>query len=340
MTLTLHKESTFLLKQSKNLLAFSGGLDSSALFFLLMEADIPFDMAIVDYQKRPQSALEVAYAKELGSQYKKSVYVKMAQAEERNFEASARKIRYDYFIELCHTYGYESVITAHQLNDRLEWFLMQFTKGAGLPELLGIDFIAREADYTLVRPMLAISRDEITDYLQHNSIRFFEDQTNQELNQTRNFFRHTFSQPLINAYRHGIEKSFTYLRSDADALHIAAPYRKIDALTLIQSRTALSDIREIDYHLKRAGYLLSSAQKEEITRTEDCVIGGKIAVVIADGVIYMAPYNNNPMSKKSKEAYRTEGIPPKIRPYLEGKSIALHAVLEARDFILNSTHIR
>ena len=49
----------------KNLLAFSGGIDSTALFFMLLEQNIDFDMAIVDYGIRAQSKDEVAYAKEL-----------------------------------------------------------------------------------------------------------------------------------------------------------------------------------------------------------------------------------------------------------------------------------
>ena len=50
---------------TNNLLAFSGGVDSSALFFILLENNIPFDICIVDYGLREQSKLEVEYAYEL-----------------------------------------------------------------------------------------------------------------------------------------------------------------------------------------------------------------------------------------------------------------------------------
>ncbi|NLN13488.1 MAG: tRNA lysidine(34) synthetase TilS, partial [Arcobacter skirrowii] len=40
------------IKSSKNLLAFSAGVDSTALFFLLLNSNIPFDIAIVDYNIR------------------------------------------------------------------------------------------------------------------------------------------------------------------------------------------------------------------------------------------------------------------------------------------------
>ena len=47
------------LKNAKNLLAFSSGTDSTALYFLLKEYEISFDIAIVDYGTRKQSKLEV-----------------------------------------------------------------------------------------------------------------------------------------------------------------------------------------------------------------------------------------------------------------------------------------
>ena len=46
------------LKGKKNLLAFSAGVDSSALFFLLLEHDIKFDIALVNYGTRETSDKE------------------------------------------------------------------------------------------------------------------------------------------------------------------------------------------------------------------------------------------------------------------------------------------
>ena len=54
-----------MINTKKNLLAFSAGVDSSALFFILLEKDIEFDIAIVDYNLRIQSKDEIQYAKQL-----------------------------------------------------------------------------------------------------------------------------------------------------------------------------------------------------------------------------------------------------------------------------------
>ena len=88
------------LKTGKNLLAFSGGVDSSALFFILLANDIKFDIAIVDYQLREQSKSEIKYAKELTKRYGKILYHKKANVPQNNFEHNARIFRYDFLKKL------------------------------------------------------------------------------------------------------------------------------------------------------------------------------------------------------------------------------------------------
>ena len=123
------------LKAGKNLLAFSGGVDSSALYFLLKSYGIPFDVAIVDYGIRRQSALEVSYARNLCFMDNKQCFVKEVQKIQGNFENEARKVRYAFFESLIKAQGYTHLILAHQLNDALEWFLMQFCKGTSLERM-------------------------------------------------------------------------------------------------------------------------------------------------------------------------------------------------------------
>ena len=60
----LHK-----LKSGRNLLAFSHGVDSTALFYLLDEAGVKFDLAIVDYNVRAQSKDEIALARDLAAKF-------------------------------------------------------------------------------------------------------------------------------------------------------------------------------------------------------------------------------------------------------------------------------
>lgn len=336
MTLPLHPAAVEVLQKGRNLLAFSAGVDSTALFHLLLEAGIPFDLAMVDYGVREQSKEEVAYARELAECHHKQLHLKTARPDEGNFEARAREIRYSFFAELCHNGSYDTVITAHQLNDRTEWLLMQLVKGAGTVELLGMDYVDQRDAYTLIRPMLDLDRPSIETYLKERSIPYFEDATNRDMDFTRNAFRHTVSNPLVKEYAGGIRQSFALLRRDAQSLMPSVPTFSIEELILIRRTAPQADIRHIDRHLKRMGYLPSAAQKGEILRQKESVIGGKIVVSLGDETICIAPYlRGTILPKRLREKFRLAGVPPKIRPYLYTMGITEREFTEGLEAILS-----
>ena len=147
------------IRNQKNLLAFSAGVDSTALFFLLLKQNIPFDIAIVDYNLRVQSKEEISYAKELALKYNKKIFVKDIKLEsDSNFEKTARDIRYKFFEKIISENSYENLITAHQLNDKLEWFMMQLSKGAGLVELIGFNEFEQKETYKIYKTWLLEKR--------------------------------------------------------------------------------------------------------------------------------------------------------------------------------------
>ena len=96
-SLQLHEATLKSLRHTKNLLAFSGGGDSTALFFLLLEHKIPFDIAHVNYQTREQSNAEEDYAKELAQTHQKQLFTFTCKLDESNFEHHAREERYTFF---------------------------------------------------------------------------------------------------------------------------------------------------------------------------------------------------------------------------------------------------
>ena len=78
--------NTDILTNKKNLLAFSAGVDSTALFLLLIQNNISFDIAIVNYNLRDESKDEVDYAKELALKYNKQCFIKEVILDNSNFE--------------------------------------------------------------------------------------------------------------------------------------------------------------------------------------------------------------------------------------------------------------
>ena len=304
------------LQKSKNLLAFSAGIDSTALYYILLQNSIEFDIAIVDYNTRVESKQEVEYAHYLAYTHNKKIYTKSVKLQNSNFEKNARDIRYDFFGEIISHNNYDTLITAHQLNDKLEWFFMQFSKGAGVSTLLGMEEISLRDNYKVVKPLLNVPKQRLKEYLDKDSIRYFIDSSNSDIKYKRNYFRHNFTDKLLHEFEGGIIKSFEYLQEDKKELDRLQILFNKDKYYIISSFNDYSDIKSIDIILKRVGFLASKAQKDEILKSRDCVVGGKIAVVFMDNRIFIAPYKKIVMDKKFKEKMRVQRVPPKIRGYL------------------------
>jgi len=304
---------------TENLLAFSAGVDSTALFFILLENKIPFDIAIVNYNIREQSQEEVNYAKELAKKYDKKIYIKDIQLENlSNFEKKARDIRYSFFKELINKNSYQTLITAHQLNDKLEWFLMQLSKGAGLVELISFEETKDEDNYKMFKPLVNITKSDLINYLDENKIKYFTDQTNFDEKYKRNYFRKNFANKFLEEFENGIKNSFSYMKKDLDSLNInQIPIFEKKELTVFKNSLDENiNLRIIDKNLKKRGILLSKLQRDEIIKQNNIVVSHKFTINLSDKYIFIAPYNNIIMPKKFKEKCRLVKLPKNIRAYV------------------------
>ncbi|MDA3907768.1 MAG: tRNA lysidine(34) synthetase TilS [Sulfurimonas sp.] len=309
------------LKNKKNLLAFSGGADSTALFFLLLKQNIKFDIAIVNYNERAQSIEEVEYAKELASTYDLKCHLLVAPKINKNFESIARDIRYDFFEKLISLHGYDNLLTAHHLGDRFEWMLMQFCKGAGCVEIAGMLKIQHRDFYTLVRPLLHLDKQELYIYLSNEYIKYFVDETNKNEEIKRNSFRHNYSTPLLDKYLSGIKKSFDYIDADRQTLIPEVEIKHINELTYFKStKKPRADIFIIDKILKSKLYMLSASERELLKEEKALVVGRKFIVSNNEGFVFITPYSKDDsyvnMPHEFKEECRILKIEPKLRPFL------------------------
>ena len=317
-------------KNQKNLLAFSAGVDSTALFFLLLEQNIPFDIAIVNYNIRTQSKEEIFYAKELAIKYNKEIFIFDTSIENSsNFEKKARDLRYAFFEEIINKYSYKNLITAHQLNDKLEWFMMQLSKGAGLIELIGFNEFEQKDIYKIYKPLLNITKNELEIYLQKNNLKYFVDESNFDEKYKRNFFRHNFSNKFLDKFSSGVKKSFEYLQNDLNSMNIQyEAIKKIDELEIFLNQNDDNlNIRTIDLSIKKRGILLSNAQRNEIIKQKELTISHKINISICKDYIWIAPISNSVMDKKFKDMCRINNIPRNIRAYISYKRIDLKELM-------------
>jgi tRNA(Ile)-lysidine synthase len=317
-----------LLKNGKSLLAYSGGVDSSALFHLLQAHNIDFDIAHVNYNTRPNSDNEAQNAMALAQKNHKQCHLHSCHLNPSNFEHAARTVRHDFFQAIMQQHGYAYLLTAHQLNDRLEWMMMQLCRGAGLPEMLGISSCDTKGDMVILRPLLEWDRESIEKYLHIHTIAHSLDESNKDEKYTRNRFRHQFSNPLISHYSDAIRRSFRYLQADCEELITKVEFTQIDELYYASTASSQrSTIFAIDKLIKTLGFILSSHERHELLTKKELIVGRKWVIVIDKEWTFVTPYINNAvLDKKFKEECRALKIHPKLRGFLASNRVAYEEI--------------
>jgi tRNA(Ile)-lysidine synthase len=116
-------------------------------------------------------------------------------------EAAARAERLAFLRAAAERLGARYVVTAHTADDQAETVLHRILRGTGIAGLAGMRR-ARPLGpaVTLIRPLLAIRRAEIRDYLAELNQPFCEDSSNVNLNFTRNRLRHGLLPRLAAEY--------------------------------------------------------------------------------------------------------------------------------------------
>lgn len=98
---------------------------------------------------------------------------------------AARELRYDWFEMIRIEQNANAIGIAHHKDDSVETILINLIRGTGIKGLTGIPIINKY----VVRPLLAVSRREIMDYLSLNDVPYVIDHTNEEEMYTRNILR-------------------------------------------------------------------------------------------------------------------------------------------------------
>jgi len=317
-----------LLKSGKSLLAYSGGVDSSALFHLLLHNNIDFDIAHVNYHTRTSSDDEANNAITLAQTHNKLCHLHSCHLVTSNFEHNARQERWAYFASVMKEHNYAYLLTAHQLNDRLEWMLMQLTRGAGLPEMLGISSCDTKGDMMILRPLLEWDRKSIEEYLHIHTIAHSLDESNKDEKYARNHFRHQFSNPLMSHYSGAIRRSFRYLQEDCEELIEKVVFTPTDQLYYAPaSSSERSIIFAIDKLLKTLGFILNTHERHELLSKKELIVGRKWVIIMNSTWIFIAPYLCDVvLDKKFKEECRVLKVHPKLRGFLASNRIAFETI--------------
>ena len=181
------------LKDKKILVANSGGLDSSTLTRLLNQSELQIELAHCNFRLRGKdSDNDEQFVKDLAKKLNIKCYTKQFNTEEFanknnvSIQMAARQLRYDWFYELLAENNLDYIVTAHHLDDSLETFILNFSRGTGLNGLTGIP----EVNGKIIRPLLQFSRKQIEAFAQATKLVWREDSSNAETKYKRNKIRH------------------------------------------------------------------------------------------------------------------------------------------------------
>lgn len=177
------------------LIAYSGGPDSKALLYALIECGVAPHIAHVDHGWREESkeqALDLkAEAESLGCPFFSTRLVGAKKEDE------ARSARYDFFSTLAPKYA--GIFIAHTLGDLAETVLKRVLEGAHLSNLGGMKPVSKRGAMNLWRPLLNVTRAQILEYLSSRSLCAINDPTNSDPTFLRARMRREIL-PLINQW--------------------------------------------------------------------------------------------------------------------------------------------
>jgi tRNA(Ile)-lysidine synthase len=178
------------------LVALSGGADSVCLLLLLKQLGYSVEAIHCNFHLRgEESDRDESFCRQLCDEQQIKLHLvhfdtqAYAQLHKVSIEMAARQLRYRHFAQLCHDAEFQGVCVAHHQDDVVETVLMNLIRGTGIKGLSGIKPLQSmsfqlngQDDSTfqlpIIRPMLCVSRDEITDFLNQIGQTYVTDSTN------------------------------------------------------------------------------------------------------------------------------------------------------------------
>ncbi len=208
------KNNGLINKGDRVLVALSGGADSVFLLYALhyIKENFGFEIGAchIEHGIRGESSVQdMVFSKnlcqELGIEFfcKSFDVPSVAKNEKLSVEAAGRKVRYEFFSHIMKENNYNILATAHHMDDKIETVVMNILRGCSLRGFAGIEYKNRN----IIRPLLDIRKSEITRYLEDNGISFCTDETNSDVNYTRNRIRHILL-PALKEFNPSVEDVF------------------------------------------------------------------------------------------------------------------------------------
>ena len=237
----------------------SGGADSIGLLHALAYFAEPWRLRLhvahLDHNLRPEAADEAAFVAQVAAAlhlpfHAQRLPIAALVDQPGGLEATARRARYAFLLRTTSNVTPATQVpllaVAHQADDQAETLLLHLVRGSGLQGLGGMrwrhlvamrDFIAdtdqaeqaaSDRSVQVVRPLLAVRRQEIMAYLQTHNFAWCEDSSNADTTLLRNRVRHEILPQLAEINPNIVEtlgRTAQILAGEAERLRTMDPQR-------------------------------------------------------------------------------------------------------------------
>jgi tRNA(Ile)-lysidine synthase len=217
MDVVLLDIAPILSKRQKYLVAVSGGADSIALLYLLLDSNIKnIVVCHLNHQLRGKSSqADARFVEKLCAKLNvriisQSVDVKnLMLANKSSLETAARNARHDFFARCAKVEKCNRVILAHHADDQAETALWNLLRGSHGMKAMKASQTHKIGNQTLtfLRPLLSIRHHQLRSYLAKNNIQWREDSTNAQPLAARNRMRNEVIPLLENIMQRGINSA-------------------------------------------------------------------------------------------------------------------------------------
>jgi len=237
----------------KIICAVSGGVDSMVMAYILHKLELNIIIATCNFNLRDK---ESDKDQQLVDQFclKNNISFrtisfdtkKYAKEKKLSIQMAARELRYNWFLKLLKAEKADYIAIAHNLNDSIETFFINLSRGTGIKGLTGI----KNKKGHIIRPLLFANRDDIYNFAQKENVPFREDATNAETKYYRNYIRHKII-PLFQELNNSSFKNFE--NTIANIQNVEEYYRTqitstIDNLVIKTNSSEYIDIQTILSH--------------------------------------------------------------------------------------------
>lgn len=187
------KNNTDLNSKDYIVIGLSGGPDSMALLDILIkyreEKNFNIVCAHVHHNLRIESDEEALFVNDYCKKNKIIFEMVKFEYEDKFNESLGHKMRYKFFEKIIEKYNAKYLFTAHHGDDLVETILMRIVRGSNLSGYMGFDYIIKNKNYTTIRPLVFVTKEDIIKYLSDNNIPYVIDKTNDDDSYTRNRYR-------------------------------------------------------------------------------------------------------------------------------------------------------